>query len=65
MIVPSALVEARGGDRHASHMATKHLPRLRDPFAPAKLIADSATGEVVDALETVNPPPPEGDGFAG
>jgi len=29
-------------------MATKHLPRPRDPIALAKLIGDIATGQVVD-----------------
>jgi hypothetical protein len=32
-------------------MATKRLPRPRDPLALAKLIGDIATGQVVDAME--------------
>jgi hypothetical protein len=32
-------------------MATKRLPRPRDPLALAKLIGDIATGQVVDAVE--------------
>jgi hypothetical protein len=32
-------------------MATKRIPRPRDPIALAKLIGDSATGQVVDAVE--------------
>lgn len=32
-------------------MATKRLPRPRDPIALAKLIGDIATGQVVDAAE--------------
>jgi hypothetical protein len=32
-------------------MATKRLPRPRDPIALAKLIGDIATGQVVDAVE--------------
>jgi hypothetical protein len=32
-------------------MATKRIPRPRDPLALAKLIGDIATGQVVDAVE--------------
>jgi ubiquinone biosynthesis protein UbiJ len=32
-------------------MATKRLPRPRDPLALAKLIGDIATGQVADAVE--------------
>lgn len=32
-------------------MATKRLPRPRDPLALAKLIGDIATEQVVDAVE--------------
>ncbi len=32
-------------------MATKRLPRPRDPLALAKLIGDIATGQVVDAVD--------------
>lgn len=32
-------------------MATKRLPRPRDPIMLAKLIGDIATGQVVDAVE--------------
>jgi hypothetical protein len=32
-------------------MATKRIPRPRDPIALAKLIGDIATGQVVDAVE--------------
>ena len=32
-------------------MATKRLPRPRDPLALAKLVGDIATGQVVDAVE--------------
>lgn len=32
-------------------MATKRLPRPRDPLALAKLIGDIASGQVVDAME--------------
>ena len=32
-------------------MATKRLPRPRDPISLAKLIGDIATGQVVDVLE--------------
>jgi hypothetical protein len=32
-------------------MATKRIPRPRDPIALAKLIGDIATGHVVDAVE--------------
>jgi hypothetical protein len=32
-------------------MATKRLPRPRDPIQLAKLIGDIATGQVVDAVE--------------
>jgi hypothetical protein len=32
-------------------MATKRIPRPRDPLAMAKLIGDIATGQVVDAAE--------------
>jgi hypothetical protein len=32
-------------------MATKRLPRPRDPISLAKLIGDMATGQVVDAVE--------------
>lgn len=32
-------------------MATKRIPRPRDPIALAKLIGDIATGEVVDTIE--------------
>lgn len=32
-------------------MATKRIPRPRDPIALAKLIGDIATGQVVDAAE--------------
>jgi hypothetical protein len=32
-------------------MATKRLPRPRDPIALAKLIGDIATGQVVDVVE--------------
>ena len=32
-------------------MATKRLPRPRDPISLAKLIGDIATGQVVDAVE--------------
>jgi hypothetical protein len=32
-------------------MATKRLPRPRDPIALAKLIGDIATGQVVDAVD--------------
>jgi ubiquinone biosynthesis protein UbiJ len=32
-------------------MATKRLPRPRDPIALAKLIGDIATGQVEDAVE--------------
>jgi hypothetical protein len=34
-----------------SLMATKRLPRPRDPIQLAKLIGDIATGQVVDAAE--------------
>jgi hypothetical protein len=32
-------------------MATKRVPRPRDPIALAKLIGDIATGQVTDAVE--------------
>jgi hypothetical protein len=32
-------------------MATKRIPRPRDPIARAKLIGDIATGQAVDAVE--------------
>jgi ubiquinone biosynthesis protein UbiJ len=32
-------------------MATKRIPRPRDPLALAKLIGDIATGQVVDGVE--------------
>ena len=32
-------------------MATKRIPRPRDPIALAKLIGDIATGQVQDAVE--------------
>jgi hypothetical protein len=32
-------------------MATKRIPRPRDPIALAKLTGDIATGQVVDAVE--------------
>jgi hypothetical protein len=32
-------------------MATKRIPRPRDPLALAKLIGDIATGQVVDAVD--------------
>ena len=32
-------------------MATKRIPRPRDPIALAKLIGDIATGQVVDAAD--------------
>jgi hypothetical protein len=32
-------------------MATKRLPRPRDPISLAKLIGDIATGQVVDVME--------------
>lgn len=32
-------------------MATKRIPRPRDPIALAKLIGDIATGQVTDAVE--------------
>jgi hypothetical protein len=32
-------------------MATKRIPRPRDPIALAKLIGDIATGQMVDAVE--------------
>lgn len=32
-------------------MATKRIPRPRDPIALAKLIGDIATGQVADAVE--------------
>jgi hypothetical protein len=32
-------------------MATKRLPRPRDPISLAKLIGDIATGQVVDAVD--------------
>ena len=32
-------------------MATKRIPRPRDPIGLAKLIGDIATGQVVDAVE--------------
>lgn len=32
-------------------MATKRIPRPRDPLALAKLIGDIATGQVADAVE--------------
>lgn len=32
-------------------MATKRIPRPRDPIALAKLIGDIATGQVVDGVE--------------
>jgi len=32
-------------------MATKRLPRPRDPIALAKLIGDIATGQVEDSVE--------------
>jgi hypothetical protein len=32
-------------------MATKRLPRPRDPISLAKLIGDIATGQLVDAVE--------------
>lgn len=32
-------------------MATKRIPRPRDPIALAKLIGDIATGQAVDAVE--------------
>jgi len=32
-------------------MATKRLPRPRDPIALAKLIGDIATGQVADAVD--------------
>jgi hypothetical protein len=32
-------------------MATKRIPRPRDPISLAKLIGDIATGQVVDAVE--------------
>ena len=32
-------------------MATKRIPRPRDPLALAKLSGDIATGQVVDAVE--------------
>ena len=32
-------------------MATKCIPRPRDPIALAKLIGDIATGQVVDAVD--------------
>jgi hypothetical protein len=32
-------------------MATKRIPRPRDPIALAKLIGDIATGQVIDAVE--------------
>lgn len=32
-------------------MATKRIPRPRDPIQLAKLIGDIATGQVVDAVE--------------
>lgn len=32
-------------------MATKRIPRPRDPIALAKLIGDIATGQVVDKVE--------------
>jgi hypothetical protein len=34
-------------------MATKRLPRPRDPIALAKLIGDIATGQVVDRTEVL------------
>jgi hypothetical protein len=33
-------------------MATKRLPRPRDPMSLAKLIGDIATGQAVDAVKT-------------
>jgi len=32
-------------------MATKRIPRPRDPIALARLIGDIATGQVIDVLE--------------
>ena len=32
-------------------MATKRIPRPRDPIALAKLIGDIATGQVMDAVD--------------
>jgi hypothetical protein len=32
-------------------MATKRIPRPRDPIALAKLVGDIATGQVVDAVD--------------
>ena len=32
-------------------MATKRIPRPRDPIALAKLIGDIATGQVIDGVE--------------
>jgi hypothetical protein len=37
-------------------MATKRLPRPRDPLQLAKLIGDIATGQVVDVLENGKDP---------
>jgi hypothetical protein len=34
-----------------SRLATKRLPRPRDPLALAKLIGDIATGQMVDAVD--------------
>jgi len=36
-------------------MATKRLPRPRDPLALAKLIGDLATGQLEDAPEDTEP----------
>lgn len=32
-------------------MATKRLPRPRDPLALAKLVGDIASGQVIDAID--------------
>lgn len=40
-----------GAPCHIGGMATKRLPRPRDPIALAKLIGDIATGQLVDEAE--------------
>ena len=46
-------------------MATKRIPRPRDPIALAKLIGDIATGQVVDVVEDGRDPVAVTRGRAG
>lgn len=46
-------------------MATKRLPRPRDPIALAKLIGDIATGQVEDAVQDERDPRAVERGRAG